>query len=675
MTITSTRERHARREAAASRALRVRTSPTTLADARVVASLVEVRGRHLPGVRLRAVALLVVIVTAAFAGCGQRSGTPSDAVPHDDSPAAPSWRALEPRIRAVPSDAPTGQVRWTAPAADCVLRYAVDAESRRALEADADPSSPSGAYYEGLLELRRTAPAQTFEIAPTSEHTGLLHADARSAPAGSDPTHAPPRLHIDRAGLQEVDGTTLLWSALGSFGGLVQLFPRLPDEAKPGATVDWSFAFHDGNAAVGTEARRGHVRASPDALRSAAAAGRASGVQHVTVRVRLVRWVRVGARRAAVLDGSSGFDGPMPWTGPAATTGAFADVRAKSKTHYHWVVTEDGRLLHAAVLNHTRMTMSGQAHSLDSRLEARLVSACDGPTLPTFERAIPASELALATYAELLGAAGDGATARVEAILAPTLTDPSIAPLLVRVARRYGPGVLGISALAEIESSPGGHVTIRSPATFEDGSTLPSGQASLRFAVVGGRALVEGIDVSIPAADQDDGTVAPEEHVLAVDSTGASSSVANWEPLPSDPQSALTVRQSVDAAAGQIVLVRRGVAMCALRATAPATGVGGRASFEWWSWRSSETPREAGHASAALLEDDEPVVHCGDIDLGWSAPAYVYFGSAPGASAAVELAPTQFRTIAEVDTTSPAVRWFHRRWGQAAYDARLDTLR
>lgn len=150
---------------------------------------------------------------------------------------------------------------------------------------------------------------------------------------------------------------------------------------------------------------------------------------------------------------------------------------------------------------------------------------------------------------------------------------------------------------------------------------------------------------------------------------------------------AMATWSDVGAPTGRMLLIRRGTQQCVVRFTAfhrdrdakPATAFnsGAESFFAEYDWYHAvvvgddqSIPRyERGHRTVALqalagigrlaFQPADNEIHCGSFNLVWFYPVRVGFNGRDSVKdIGVELAPTKWSAIEQVNYKDPALRWF-----------------
>jgi len=229
--------------------------------------------------------------------------------------------------------------------------------------------------------------------------------------------------------------------------------------------------------------------------------------------IELVRWIELGGVKTAVLtahasaadQGSFDLDEVEELAEPHEMPFADMSFAGTLRHDAQFVVLESGQLVHASMVEVRTIDMGfGAEDSMKQRhtltAEARLVEACAGPVLPTFDDRWTPSERSLQLVAELRDAAASDPPepAKIRARLSPELASaaPEAADCLVDAARSFGPLALGVPEFAAYttidEAGEGVTVTIRTE--LEDGDGY-AGELILATRSEGDAILVESFDL------------------------------------------------------------------------------------------------------------------------------------------------------------------------------------
>lgn len=175
------------------------------------------------------------------------------------------------------------------------------------------------------------------------------------------------RLETDGVAWTELDGPTALWSAYGSWAGLLSFHPTLPESGAPGSSVEWIFAIYDRRGSGRVEAERGSLQL-PDGVRLPEPEPRE---RRATVTVE--RWLAIDGADAIVL---------RSWS-ETNEQGLHEDSQAQ------YVVLESGALLHAELRQRGKYRVGAGEQAVEYEVaidgEARLVRSCKKPVLPRFD--------------------------------------------------------------------------------------------------------------------------------------------------------------------------------------------------------------------------------------------------------------------------------------------------
>lgn len=528
--------------------------------------------------------------------------------------------------------APSAPLRWSSPPPGCALEYSVRTDGTTAHDAPPFPGGTSG--VRAVIDFGLKGDEGTTTLTLDGVRMGFIGPTGATGVRAGDLGLDPILLTTDGRSWTATRDPQNMWR-VGPRGaaGPAHVFPSLPATPGVGASVDWTMPGGDG-----------------------------TGAPNRPVSVALRRWISIDGELAAEL--------VAEWSEPGRTVlpdmiglGGPTQIEVEQRSRARWLVLAGGRLLWASIRTAavTRASspapMGTQRSTTTVDSEARLVSGCGGlalgpfPLTPT-ERATDAWT---AMTESLLAGDDDGALRW----FAPPLRQDARA--LTALVRRFGPPILGVPILNPELEARGTLVHMLLYASREGRSDLPA-EVEVSIDVGGPTAQIR--DVRIAA------TLPQPEQLFYLAPFSRQSVADGWNPAaPSD--AALTTETSFLAPEDDWLLVRRGEQRCAFRfRTSNAAGLAG---YEWASWRGPGSSPRRGTATVAESSDSSgdastgPVVastfvRCGEIEIEWSAPRYVYL--APS----FDLAPTDTRALEELDPLSPRL-WLSRRWGQLAYDA------
>jgi hypothetical protein len=457
-------------------------------------------------------------LAASSPGVGDGGATPGPGTAVDAPTEGESWarcqaawdkarQGLEVREIAAPGE----PIRWKIQEG-CDLRY--DFRAEFLMEPDSKQFGPPlefglllvggakgvGENHDGSrLALRSTA----IEIGHVVE--GIRSPALKQAEGGI----APILLRTDGRSMTEEDGPTSLWSAFGTWPGWVLFFPTLPDGAEAGSEGRWEISVYPRGAGAAVEARRGTLELPPGTQLPTATPIKQDA------KVRLVRWVEIGGQPAAIIG--------VRWVedreGKIAPPDFPVELAARTRGVYegHYVVLVGGRLLHAAIhgeaaVSTVSASQEGEPNHMDQRQsqwsEARLVSACEGPTLNTFEEpAFSIGERGIATYRNLQSALREGDQNAAEALIHPRLKRAHRAGAVYRLLRdhveRHSPDILGSAEMTrevELEGATArflvnGHMQVDPDARFNVDTTVTVEAAGDEVLITGLRSNVRDSEV------------------------------------------------------------------------------------------------------------------------------------------------------------------------------------
>ncbi len=300
--------------------------------------------------------------SASAAAADPTSAPRMNAAPITTRDGASAWReALG--ARAV-VDAPAGApITWKA-SADCPLEWAVRS-SILETKGRTPRVAPEGPALEAILRATVDDPE-----GPTLVVKDLAMRTATGLPLPGRQDAAA------RVALGLRDGGRVLaprqespsWHRIEGFAGWGALFPTLPIGGQIGAGATWP-------------------------LRSSFAQGAAADAPPVDVHVEVERWVTLEGSPVALLTATwtESIEEQATTPGPRDAGTSTTTLRGSSTSQARWAVTGAGRLLFAwtSRVDEGELAVSRKGSTSDARrsaldVEARLVSACDGPTLARF---------------------------------------------------------------------------------------------------------------------------------------------------------------------------------------------------------------------------------------------------------------------------------------------------
>lgn len=345
---------------------------------------------------------------------------------------------------AVRDTSPAPQLRYLAPTG-CPLAYEwtatvlmePDARMRR------EGMPTQGLSLRGRIE--GDAPGGQWSLSVAWQEAGqlLVAGNARLPTAHVTDRGAATLLRTDGRSWREEDGPTTIWSASGTFPGLVRFFPTLPSGAELGATTPWRYRAHAQNAGVGAEVRRGGLQL-PAGRTAPAPIG-----EDFTASSRIARWITVDQQPVAVIETSETAQNGGSQEIPGGTSMRVESTRRSNGEHL--VLATQGRLLFAryddVITVHTVVgdTVMDQRQTVHAELS--LVRACNGPVLSSPITPRTPVERALDAYVSLRNAAAENQRAEMLAALSPSVRqrhgDDALASTLRRFSERHSVQCLG----------------------------------------------------------------------------------------------------------------------------------------------------------------------------------------------------------------------------------------
>ncbi len=345
---------------------------------------------------------------------------------------------------AVGDTAPAPQLRYLAPTG-CPLAYewtaTIHMEPDARMRAQGMPTQ--GLSLRGRIE--GEAPGDQWSLSVVWQEGGhlLVAGNVRLPTAHVTERGAATLLRTDGRSWREEDGPTTIWSANGTFSGLVRFFPTLPSGAALGASTPWRYRAHAQNAGVGADVRRGGLQL-PAGVEVPPPTG-----EDFTATSRVARWITVDQQPVAVIETSETARNGGSQEIPGA--GSMRVESARRSNGEHLVLATQGRLLFAryddVITVHTVVGSTVMDQRQTVHAELSLVRACNGPVLSSPITPRTAVERTLDTYTTLRNAAASGQRAEMLSALSPSLRqrhgDDALASTLQRFAERHGPQCLG----------------------------------------------------------------------------------------------------------------------------------------------------------------------------------------------------------------------------------------
>lgn len=280
------------------------------------------------------------------------------------------WKDASAKLKV--TNAALGQsLRYKLPATDCQLGYQL--RSRRVNNIPKTTRPPAGAEFLITVKTEDNPDDPKFMrfVAESIRKDSLAENKRTVGKAHPAEAFAPSRVRTDGLSLKEHSVPTTLWSLHASFPGLSYSFPDLPTQTALGSSALWQ--------------RRTVSSAALEAYISGIDKGMSPPKPRRSVKaidVRLTRWIDVDKVRAGVLHAE--------WR-DATTTRRPLKHRTVDRWKGRYTMLASGRLLHAIAIAETTSwwetkERENQKQTGSAQLELRLVSACDGPTLPGFEQ-------------------------------------------------------------------------------------------------------------------------------------------------------------------------------------------------------------------------------------------------------------------------------------------------
>ncbi len=476
---------------------------------------------------------LLTIFVCSLGGCDRfraeappavgEAGTAVEVGAPDDDPARDSLASLveavhrpalgevEARLAKVLSvkrlaSVPTDPVTWKAPS--CPLRYRFGADFKLAALEGEPPVAVGGEGARIAGDVTMVAGPDDLAVIRNgdleiSQVNGGLKRPGSPQPAGS---LAEVRLRRDGAQWSEVDGPTTLWSAYGSFPGLVEFWPALPPAAAPGSSSPWALTVHSRGDGVRVETTRGTFEV-PEGT-----ALPEPSPHTYDAEVELQGWLSVGGQSTAVLVATWTYDSKLDPPDPTSAAGDM-DVDYTMDATSRAVVLDNGRLLWASVDRtvHASYKMRARAEPMRQRHDIhatiQLVDACDGPVLDTPVAEPSVEEATLAAIAELRLAAFEGDAERVIDQLAPEVVAAHGAKATVAALRKHvakhGAAALGLVEIADDIQHVGDRMTVRLEGYSQDLDDDASVSTVFVVELRGGRPVI--LSIGTDTVERDEG--------------------------------------------------------------------------------------------------------------------------------------------------------------------------
>ncbi|RAL22394.1 hypothetical protein DL240_11125 [Lujinxingia litoralis] len=253
--------------------------------------------------------------------------------------------------------------------------------------------------------------------------------------------------------LQEEEGPSTLWSAMGEFPGLTIFFPALPTLASPGSTAPWTPRIHQRGSSLAVETTRGKAQAPPGYTPP-----KPQGTTH-QAEVELKHWAALEGTPVALLESD--------WsTGPykeymRSRAGALpepVELTLENRDEYsgRYVASESGRLLFASVqsMREQQITGSGnypeQRFTIALKAQMNLLQSCESPVLnPVSEGSDLGIDNATRAVNRFVTAVKRNDLDQVHELLSPALREKPGSQKILETLRTHldthGPAALGLA--------------------------------------------------------------------------------------------------------------------------------------------------------------------------------------------------------------------------------------
>jgi hypothetical protein len=431
--------------------------------------------------------------------------------PEDASELFRSWKTAAAGLALAEAAPPAAPLTYAI--ATCPLTYELQGGSSVG-------TSGAGAPFVTLFAARFDTQSEPKTPARWDLHNAWIRFGSTHPGGGPEELLLGPRgpsfgadIHLvtDGRSFSEVDGPTLLWSAFANAGGLVYFWPALPPSSAPESPTAWQIKLFLPSASRAVEAARGFTEDGTRAAEGGARAGAprpksppATGTTPPTLidaTVKLRRWITVAARPAVLLDAS--------WGSSETTTSDASGIRmsrtrARKGTGF-FVVLASGRLLFAAIddISQSADEYDGNVSGMQQRVsgELRLVTACDGPTLPALHGTPGADELAWLALAGLQEALrkenGAAAAALFTAAVRQKHGDAALGRALLSFQKAYSTTVFGNPRQpASAAHSEGGAWRVSFQGSTIQGYSYLMVNGDVFFEVANGAARIRSISMS-----------------------------------------------------------------------------------------------------------------------------------------------------------------------------------
>jgi hypothetical protein len=440
-----------------------------------------------------------VLSSTLVLACGRRNQPEAGERLELDAALGQSFEAAVAGLEVAQAEPPASALRWQTPSCELEyqLRVTIDIEM-----IDTDGGLKGATLPKQGLRITGGWTAQTEGARMLLRHRDLTLAqlqDGQQRPANAQPpgTLAEIRLETDGRAWTEVEGPTALWSAFGSWMGLVLFHPALPETSTVGARTTWPLLVHARGSGARVEVERGSMKV-PDGFEFTEPES-----DTVLTQVELQRWIDIAGTRAAVLRSQFQIDSDSPFSG----FGMIGSLDTDKTSEGQYVLLDSGVLLHVELQEKTDVQMSvglgksiHQVHTLVG--EARLVGSCTGPVLPRFPDDRTPSERAFELVVALRDHAIAGELEPLTGMLEGELlaAHPEAARCLVSTMARFGWRALGTPELpmADVVRTDGDRVsmTLHVRLTGEPGSDdEDGGDVELTVAVEGTQAKLAAVEL------------------------------------------------------------------------------------------------------------------------------------------------------------------------------------
>jgi hypothetical protein len=567
-------------------------------------------------------------------GCGREPAPPAPDTTTTTATSAQAtaleeaWRAASEGLQVGPTTGDGVALRWRPPT--CAKRYAMrwDA-SVRSLGMD----QRGGMFDELELELAPADGGGIWSIA-TSRH-GFSRATGEHLGGHPLPPFADTRVVTDGRTWREADGPTALWNAPGYFFPLQLFSPALPETSAAGAVASWSLPPASPQAINVVESARVGTALDPFV-------GTAEQPDEEAMEVRLVEWIEIAGRRAAVLEWGGSESSASALGLGAATVGA------------RWVIAEDGTLLHGMIIADTANVGTPTA-AITQRAEIRLVRSCDQPVLRPFpttpaERAsIVLGQLRLA----VIEYDHDEIASLFESPKDPSMHAARTVALRTTI-ERWGPFALGDGEVDDVVIHEDG-IEIRAGVNLREPGSQRTGTL---YARLGAGTPSRIVELRLQNGD---------DTWLSIDRERVAGSVGSIT-LRQDASRVVVVTNAVTPLPGRFVLAHDARDACALRFDTDGTTVTSHDVVLDGAEITIGPPR----TDRLPADDTHDRIPCGGLTVRWSSPTYLYFERGDGAM--FDLMVTDIADADELRLLDRGSPWLSQRWGDLAYDPKAEPI-